>query len=137
MLNKKNNCLLASLLQFVPNFLNRTYTVHLKRKVVMFTINEYLGNNFWTIKKFFLQQGFNGGSITFLSFLVFFFITQIAHTNIFKFYVFYRKKNPDTNLFFFLFFIKVNHKCSCLFTKMSEMKNHQFLIWGLLINKAR
>lgn len=81
-----------SLLQFLPNFLNRTYTVHLKRKV-MFAINEYLGNNFRTKKKFFfLQQGFNGGSVTFLSFL-FFFFTQIAHTNIFKFYVFYRKKN--------------------------------------------
>lgn len=128
MLNKKNNFLSASLLQFLPNFLNRMYMVHLKRKVVMFAINEYLGNNFRTKKKFFfLQQGFNGGSVTFLSFL-FFFFTQIAHTNIFKFYVFYRKKNPDTNLFFFLFFIKVNHKCSCLFTKMSEMKNHQFLI---------
>lgn len=81
MLNKKNNFLSASLLQFLPNFLNRMYTVHLKRKVVMFAINEYLGNNFRTKKKFFfLQQGFNGGSVTFLSFfLVFFFFTDSPH----------------------------------------------------------
>lgn len=56
MLNKKNNFLSASLLQFLPNFPNRTYTVHLKRKVVMFAINEYLGNNFRTKKKFFFLQ---------------------------------------------------------------------------------
>lgn len=81
MLNKKNIFLSASLLQFLPNFLNRMYTVHLKRKVVMFAINEYLGNNFRTKKKFFfLQQGFNGGSVTFLSFfLVFFFFTDSPH----------------------------------------------------------
>lgn len=74
MLNKKNNFLSASLLQFLPNFLHRMYTVHLKRKVVMFAINEYLSNNFRTKKKFFLQQGFNGGSVTFLSFLFFIFL---------------------------------------------------------------
>lgn len=56
MLNKKNNFLSASLLQFLPNFLNRMYTVHLKRKVVMYAINEYLGNNFRTKKKFFFLQ---------------------------------------------------------------------------------
>lgn len=100
MLNKKNNFLSASLLQFLPNFLNRMYTVHLKRKVVMFAINEYLGNNFRTKKKFFfLQQGFNGGSVTFLSFF-----TQIAHTNIFKFYVFLQKKKSWYQSFLLFFY---------------------------------
>lgn len=56
MFNKKNNFLPPSLLQFLPNFLNRMYTVYLKRKVVMFAINEYLGNNFRTKKKFFFLQ---------------------------------------------------------------------------------
>lgn len=141
MLNKKNNFLSASLLQFLPNFLNRMYTVHLKRKVVMFAINEYLGNNFRTKEKVLLfatrvQWRFSNFSFFLSCFFFCFFYTDSPH-QYFQILCFLQKKNPDTDLFFFLFFIKVNHKCSCLFTKMSEMKNHQFLIWGLLINKAR
>lgn len=130
MLNKRNNFLLASLLHFLTSFLNRTCMVHPKRKVMNIWVTI---SGQWKSSPFATRVRWRiGGSITFLSF----FYADSQH-QYFQNLCFLQKKNPDTNLFFFLFFIKVNHKCSCLFTKMSEMKNHQFLIWGLLINKAR
>lgn len=108
MLYKKSNTfLLKILLQFLPNFLYRTYT-SLKKKLwckeTYFTINKYLGNNFRTMKKFyFLQQGFNGGSITFLSFLFFVLYRQL--TPIFSKFMFFLQKKiliPIFSSFHFL-----------------------------------